>query len=278
VIPNAEAVADFMRASRGVRVGVVNLRMFRPFPADLLARLLAGRKGVAVLERTDQPLAVDPPLLRELRAAMAKAVENGRANGEPRPFTGLPSVAPDEMPDFFSGCFGLGSRDLQPGDLVAAVDNMLPGRTRRRQFYLGIDFLRKDTRLPKLQIWQEQVEDAYPGVGSLALPSAGDFNLLPEGSISVRIHSIGGWGAITMGKNLAMTAFELFGLHIKANPKYGSEKKGQPTTFYATLSREPVRLNGELKHVDVVLSPDLTSSGTQSARRTRRRRGVRPAE
>ena len=256
LIPNAEAVADFMRESRGLKVGVVNLRMFRPFPSDLITRLLAGRKGVVVLERTDQPLAVDPPLPRELRAAMAKGAENGRSRGEPKPFAGLSAIAPDETPDFFSGCFGLGSRDLQPGDLVAAVENMLPGGTRRRQFYLGIDFLRKDTRLPKLQIWQEQVEDAYPGVGSLALPSAGDFNLLPAGSISVRIHSIGGWGAITMGKNLAMTAFELFGLHIKANPKYGSEKKGQPTTFYATLSNEPVRLNGELKHVDVVLSPD----------------------
>ena len=72
----------------------------------------------------------------------------------------------------------------------------------------------------------------------------------------MRIHSVGGWGAITMGKNLALTAFELFGLHIKANPKYGSEKKGQPTTFYAVLAPEPVRLNAELKHVDVVLSPD----------------------
>ena len=256
LIPNAEAVADFMRETRGVKVGVVNLRMFRPFPASLLIRLLAGRKGVVVLERTDQPLAADPPLLREVRAAMAKGLENGRSRGEPRPFAGLPAIAPDETPDFFSGCFGLGSRDLQPGDLVAAVENMLPAGVRRRQFYLGIDFLRKDTKLPKLQIWQEQVEDAYPGVGALALPSAGRFNLLPPGSVSIRIHSIGGWGAITMGKNLAMTAFELFGLHIKANPKYGSEKKGQPTTFYATLSREPVRLNGELAHVDVVLSPD----------------------
>ena len=59
-----------------------------------------------------------------------------------------------------------------------------------------------------------------------------------------------------MGKNLAMTAFELLGMHIKANPKYGSEKKGQPTTFYAVLAHEPIRLNCELRHVDVVLSPD----------------------
>ena len=256
VVSNAEVVADFMRESRGVRVGVVNLRMFRPFPSDLVTRLLSGRRGVVVLERTDQPLAVDAPLLREVRAAMAQGLENGRVERADMPFPELEPVAPYEMPDFYSGCFGLGSRDLQPGDLVAAVENMLPTGKRRRQFYLGIDFLRQEARLPKLQIWQEQVADAYPGIQSLALSSAGEFNLLPTGSISVRIHSIGGWGAITMGKNLAMTAFELFGLRIKANPKYGSEKKGQPTTFYATLAREPIRLNGELKHVDVVLSPD----------------------
>ena len=59
-----------------------------------------------------------------------------------------------------------------------------------------------------------------------------------------------------MGKNLAMTAAQLLGMHIKANPKYGSEKKGQPTTFYAMLSEEPIRLNCELKHVNAVLSPD----------------------
>jgi pyruvate-ferredoxin/flavodoxin oxidoreductase len=79
---------------------------------------------------------------------------------------------------------------------------------------------------------------------------------MPEGSTSIRIHSIGGWGAITTGKNVAMTAADLFGMYIKANPKYGSEKKGQPTTFYATLAHAPIRLNCELKHVNVVLSPD----------------------
>jgi pyruvate-ferredoxin/flavodoxin oxidoreductase len=79
---------------------------------------------------------------------------------------------------------------------------------------------------------------------------------MPQGAISVRIHSVGGWGAITMGKNLSMTVFELLGMHIKANPKYGSEKKGQPTTFYATFAHEPIRLNCELRHVDVVLAPD----------------------
>jgi pyruvate-ferredoxin/flavodoxin oxidoreductase len=257
VVSNAEAVADHLRTRRGLAVGVLNMTMFRPFPADLVSHALAGKKGVVVLERTDQPLAVDPPLLREIRSAMSQAMENGRVPaGGVMPYTGVAALRADQVPDFYSGCFGLGSRDLQPGDIAAAVDNMLPKKAHRRQFYLGIDFVRADTRLPKLQIWQERVLDSYPGITALSLPSAGDINLLPQGSTAVRIHSVGGWGAITMGKNLALTAFELFGMQIKANPKYGSEKKGQPTTFYAVLAHEPIRLNCELKHVDVVLSPD----------------------
>ncbi|HEX8848931.1 MAG TPA: 2-oxoacid:acceptor oxidoreductase family protein [Gemmatimonadaceae bacterium] len=285
VVANAEAVADHLRATQALKVGVLDLTMFRPFPADLVTRLLAGKRGVVVLERTDQPLAIDPPLLRELRAAMAQAVENGRAaateSGKRRslpngsvelvwgsrggrkatvatdlPFPKLATLSAAEVPDFYSGCFGLGSRDLQPGDIVAAVENMLPSGRKRRQFYLGIDFIRPDTRLPKLQIWQEQLLESYPHLGDLALRSAGDLDLMPRGSVSVRIHSVGGWGAITMGKNLSMTVSELFGMQVKANPKYGSEKKGQPTTFYATFAHEPIRLNCELKHVSVVLSPD----------------------
>jgi pyruvate-ferredoxin/flavodoxin oxidoreductase len=272
VIPNAEAVADYLR-EKGIKVGVLNFTMFRPFPADLVTRILAGKKGVTVLERVDQPLAVDPPLLREIRSAMGQAVENFRAHGvqkkahprypEPReagevraPFPSLAVVSPDDVPDFFAAGFGFGSRDLQPGDLVAAVENMLEDGRKSRHYYLGVEFIREGTRLPKLQIWQDQLKEAYPDIGERALKSAGDINLLPKDAISLRIHSVGGWGAITTGKNIAATAFEMFGLHVKANPKYGSEKKGQPTTFYAVFSHEEVRPNAELKHVNVVLSPD----------------------
>ncbi len=259
VVSNAEAVADHLRETRGLRVGVLDLTMFRPFPADLVTSLLAAKKGVVVLERVDQPLAVELPLLREIRAAMSRAAENHAAavkRDAARPFPDLAAVSPAAMPAFHSGGFGFGSRDLQPGDIVAAVENMLPGGAGRRHFYLGVEFIRKHTRLPKLQIWQEKLLDAYPHLETLSLDPVKGLNLLPPGSLALRIHSVGGWGAITMGKNVALTAFELLGLHIKANPKYGSEKKGQPTTFYATLSPTPVRLNAELRHVDVVLSPD----------------------
>ncbi len=257
IVPNMEAVADYLRAEKSLKVGVVDMTMFRPFPADLITQLLRGRKGVAVLERLDQPLAVDPPIAREIRAALSQAVENGRARDVGmKPYPRVAAIAADEVPDIYTGGFGFGSRDIQPGDIVAAVLNMMPDGARQRHYYMGIDFVRKNTRMPKLEIWQQDLLEAYPHLETLALQSAGDLDLMPKGSVSVRIHSVGGWGAITMGKNVALTAFELFGLNVKANPKYGSEKKGQPTTFYTTLSPEPIKVNAELKHVNVVLSPD----------------------
>ena len=256
LIPTAEAVADYLRETRGIKVGVVNLLMFRPFPGDLLGKVLKGRKGVAVLERTDQPLAADLPLIREVRAIFGKCLENGRSkNGSVHP--GLESYKSlQDLPELYSGSFGLGSRDLQPEGVIAAVENMLPDGLQKRMFYLSIDFVRKSMMTPKQEIYQQEVMDAYPHVADLALHGSENPNLMPKDSITVRMHSVGGWGAITTGKNLSMTLFDLLGYHVKANPKYGSEKKGQPTSYYLSAAPEPIRINCEYFYVDVVLSPD----------------------
>jgi pyruvate-ferredoxin/flavodoxin oxidoreductase len=256
VIPSAEAVADYLRETRKLKIGVVDLTMFRPFPADLLGELLRGRKGVVVLERTDQPLAVDLPLMREIRATVSKCLENGRDPKRPaHPELAVYRELAD-APPLYSGCFGLGSRDLQPEGIVGAVENMLPMGARKKLFYLSIDFLRDKPVTPKQEMYQQTIEESYPQVRALAVKGSENPNLMPEGSITVRFHSVGGWGAITTGKNLAMTLFDLLGYHIKANPKYGSEKKGQPTTYYLSVAPEPIRVNCEYFFVDVVMSPD----------------------
>ncbi len=256
MIPTAEAVADYLRDSRGLKVGVVNLLMFRPFPDDLLSRVLKGKRGVAVLERLDQPLAVELPIMREVRATMSRALENGR-DAKRRPFPELDIYHKlTDAPELYSGSFGMGSRDLQPEGIIAAVENMLPDAAHRKFFYLSIDFLRTNPLSPKQRIHQEDIEDKYPHIRQLALRGSENPNLMPNNSITVRMHSVGGWGAITTGKNLAMTLYDLLGFHIKANPKYGSEKKGQPTTYYLSAAPEPIRINSEYFYVDVVLSPD----------------------
>ncbi len=256
LIPSAEAVTDYLRETRGLKVGVINMTMFRPFPGDLLGKLIKGKKGVAVLERLDQPLAEDLPMVREIRAAISKCLENGVAKKDlPWPDYDVWKKESD-APPIYSGSFGMGSRDLQPEGLIAAVENMLPEGKMRKRFYLSIDFIRDDAYTPKQEIHQQNILDAYPDIKELALRGSENPNLMPKDSITVRFHSVGGWGAITTGKNLAMTLFDLLGYHIKANPKYGSEKKGQPTTYYLSAAPEPIRINCEYHYVDVVLSPD----------------------
>ena len=259
MLVQAEAVADYLRDTRKLKVGVVNVVMWRPFPGDLIARLLQGRKGVAVLERTDQPLAEDLPIMRETRAALSKCLENGLAGRrEEMPYPNYPVYAKpqSDLPPLFSGAYGLGSRDLQPEALIGAIENMLPDGKKKKFFYLSIDFIHAKAFTPKQEIHQQNILDLYPGVHNLAVRGSENPNLMPKGAITVRMHSVGGWGAITTGKNLAMTLFDLLGFEIKANPKYGSEKKGQPTTYYMSAAPEPIRMNCEYYYVDVVLSPD----------------------
>ena len=249
----ATVVADWLRETRKIKVGVVNLTVFRPFPGDLLGKLLKGKKGVAVLERTDQPLAEDLPLMREVRATVTKCIENGRDDSYPE-YASYASAK--DMPSLYSGCYGLGSRDLQPEGLIAAVENMLPGAAKRKFFYLSVDFVRDESATPKQEFRQQELQAAYPRIREMALRGSENPNLMPKGAIAVRMHSVGGWGAVTTGKNLAMTLFELLGWDIKANPKYGSEKKGQPTTYYLSAAPEPIRINCEYSSIDVALSPD----------------------
>ncbi|MFH0935000.1 MAG: 2-oxoacid:acceptor oxidoreductase family protein, partial [Pseudomonadota bacterium] len=262
MVVQAEAVADWLRENRKIKVGVVNLTMFRPFPGELLGKILKGKAGVAVLERTDQPLSEDLPVMREVRATLTKCLENGRDKSYPE-YAAYESAK--DMPPLYSGCYGLGSRDLQPEGLIAAVENMLPGAGRRKFYYLSVDFLRDESATPKQEVHQQQLKDAYPNIKAMALRGSENPNLMPKGAIAVRMHSIGGWGMVTTGKNVAMTLVDLLGWDIKANPKYGSEKKGQPTTYYLSAAPEPNRINCEYTHVDVVMSPDPQVFGHTNA-------------
>lgn len=265
MLGTAEAVADYLRSSRSLRVGVVNLAMWRPFPGDLLSRMIKGKRGVTVLERLDQPLAVELPLARELRALISRCYENGR-DPATAPFPDLEAfLHAEDAPAVYSASFGMGSRDLQPEGLIGAVENMLDDGPGHKFYYLSVDFLRDSPSTPKQRLRQEAILDAYPHLRQLAVHGSENPNLMPPESISVRLHSIGGWGAITTGKNLAITLYDLLGYHVKANPKYGSEKKGQPTTFYLSAAPQPIRVNHDYIHVDVVLSPDPNVFGHTNA-------------
>ncbi len=254
LIGQSQAVVDYLKETRGIKVGVLDLTMYRPFPGDLIGAALKGKKGVVVLERTDQPLAEDLPIMREIRAAIAKCMENGVSDNAFENYASYKKLT--DAPPLYSGCYGLGSRDLQPEAIIGAVENMLPEGDKKKFFYLSVDFVREEAANPKQEIHMQKLLDDYPQIKGMSVRGSENPNLLPEKSITVRMHSVGGWGAITTGKNLVMTLYDLLGYDIKANPKYGSEKKGQPTTYYLSAAPEPIRINCEYHYVDVVLSPD----------------------
>ncbi|NNJ90222.1 MAG: pyruvate ferredoxin oxidoreductase, partial [Gammaproteobacteria bacterium] len=253
MLVQAHAVAQYLKKTRKLNVGILDITMFRPFPGDLIGKALKGKKAVTVLERTDQPLAEDLPLMREVRAALSKCVENGQGD-QPYPEYETYNSFKD-LPALYSGAYGLGSRDLQPEGLVGAIENMLPDGNKLKFYYLGIDFVREAAN-PKQEVHIQNLIDSYPAIDRLAIHGSENPNLMPDNSITVRMHSVGGWGAITTGKNLAMTLYDLLGFDIRANPKYGSEKKGQPTTYYLAAAPERIPLNCEYHYVDVVMSPD----------------------
>ena len=70
----------------------------------------------------------------------------------------------------------------------------------------------------------------------------------------MRGHSVGGFGSVTTNKVIATIAGQVFGKDVQAYPKYGSEKKGLPTTYYLTIADSHIYTHSELEHVDLVCS------------------------
>jgi pyruvate-ferredoxin/flavodoxin oxidoreductase len=75
----------------------------------------------------------------------------------------------------------------------------------------------------------------------------------------MRGHSVGGFGSVTTNKLIASFVGELFNLHVQAYPKYGSEKKGLPTTYYLTVADAHIRTHSELEHVEFIPLNDVNA-------------------
>ena len=63
----------------------------------------------------------------------------------------------------------------------------------------------------------------------------------------------------SQASRVEVLAGEVFGLDVQAYPKYGSEKKGLPTTYYLTISKDHVRTHCELKSIELVVLNDMNA-------------------
>jgi pyruvate-ferredoxin/flavodoxin oxidoreductase len=221
MMETALATVDWIREQEGIKVGVVHVTCYRPFPGPQVVAALQNVKAFSVVERMDDPLAQSNPLTADIKAAFSDAMT--RAEGYPQV---------NRVPTIYSGSAGLGSRDIRPGDFVAIARNM--AQAGRRYFAVGIKH-------------------------ELSLTEGVDPDVRPVGAFSMRGHSVGGYGSVTTNKVIATIAGDVFGKQVQAYPKYGSEKKGLPTTYYLTVADAPILSHSELNQVEFVPMNDVNA-------------------
>ena len=113
----AEEVIDYMTA-HGEKVGMVKVRLYRPFRADrLIEAIPATCKKIAVLDRTKEPGALGEPLYMDVVTALANA---GKTDIQ-----------------VIGGRYGLGSKDTPPASVFAVYDELTKDEM-KRQFTIGI--------------------------------------------------------------------------------------------------------------------------------------------
>ena len=218
----AQTTVDYLRDEKGIKAGCLNIYCFRPFPTRQIVETLKNCKAFTVIERMDDPLSLTGnPLTREVKAAFCDAL-----NGQ----NGLEKI--DAIPKMYSGVAGLGSRDVRPGDIISIYKNMMTD---------GQDFFSVGIK------------------HASALTIEEDPDLRPSGAFSMRGHSVGGFGSVTTNKVIATIGGNVFGKDVQAYPKYGSEKKGLPTTYYLTVADTHIYSHAELEHVNLVVLNDTTA-------------------
>ena len=113
----AEEVIDYLNA-HGEKVGLVKVRLFRPFCADkLLAAIPATAKKIAVLDRTKEPGSQGEPLYQDVVMALAKAGRNDVT--------------------VIGGRYGLGSKDTHPASIFAVYEELAKDAP-KHEFTIGI--------------------------------------------------------------------------------------------------------------------------------------------
>ncbi len=251
VVDQLCACVDHLRESEGIRVGVLNLTLWRPFPGKELSLLLQGKRAVTVLESTDTPLAEDLPMLAELRSAMAKAVENGATKDDSPAHAGYAVYGKNNpSASIFSAIYGVGTAMPSIAELAAVVKNMLPDGSARRRTYVGVDFSKVSRRYPHLQVLQQSLAASYPDLNQISLSPAAISAPEFQGSL-VRLHALAGEGAIAAGNLFARALSSALGLSVRTSSQGGVESGLQRANLDILYDTEQV--TGNYQAADVLL-------------------------
>ena len=120
----AAETVDYLN-ERGGKVGVLKVRLFRPFSLKRFIERAAGeRKAMAVLDRTKESGALGEPLYLDIVTALSESLASGQCKLK-------------SMPKVLGGRYGLSSKDFTPAMVKAVFDN-LQAASSKNHFTVGI--------------------------------------------------------------------------------------------------------------------------------------------
>jgi len=182
--------------ARGERVGVLKVRLFRPFPAAaFLAALPRTARAIAVLDRTKEPGAPGEPLYLDVVTTLAEARQGA-------PGTMVPTVV--------GGRYGLSSKEFDPGMVRAVFENLALERP-KNHFTVGIVDDVSHTSLK----WDRSFDIEFPGRVQAVFYGLGADGTVGANKNSIKIigeetdHSAQGYFVYDSKKSGAMTISHL---------------------------------------------------------------------
>jgi pyruvate-ferredoxin/flavodoxin oxidoreductase len=189
---------------QGERVGVLQVRLYRPFPVRALVDALpATVRRIAVLDRTKEPGSAGEPLFLDVVAALAEAhVDDEQAR----------------TPLVVGGRYGLSSKEFTPG-MAAGVFAELAREKPRRGFTIGIN----------------------DDVSGTSLPYDPALDIEPAGTVRAVFFGLGSDGTVGANKNTIKILGAEQGLYAQGYFVYDSKKSGSQTVSHLRFGPDPIR-------------------------------------
>ena len=207
----AEEVIDYLTA-HGEKVGLVKVRLFRPFRADkLIAAIPETAKKIAVLDRTKEPGAQGEPLFMDVVTAFATAGRQAKIIG---------------------GRYGLSSKDTPPASVFAVYDELRKDEP-KNQFTVGI--VDDVTHLSLAEKSREETP-----------------NTAAEGTIECKFWGLGGDGTVGANKNSTKIIGDHTDKYIQSYFQYDSKKTGGVTVSHLRFGDKPIKSPYYINKADFV--------------------------
>jgi pyruvate-ferredoxin/flavodoxin oxidoreductase len=202
----------------GEPVGMVTIRLYRPFPAQQLVDALpATVRSIAVLDRTKEPGAVGEPLYLDVLAAVHEA----------RPEFNVP-------PRVIGGRYGLSSKEFTPAMAKAVLDELARGVEHgwpKRHFTVGI----------------------FDDVTSLSLSWDRDFRpQRPPGEVQAVFFGLGSDGTVGANKNSVKIIVDTTDAFVQGYFVYDSKKSGAMTVSHLRFGPQPINSTYLISDADFV--------------------------